>query len=58
MSKKLFTLLFVMLMLCGAAAGTALMRGDLAAIRRAAYALPGMLPFLALSNMRLSLIHI
>ena len=36
----------------GAAAGTALMRGDLAAIRRAAYALPGMLPFLALSNMR------
>ena len=41
-----------LLMLCGAAAGTALMRGDLAAIRRAAYALPGMLPFLALSNMR------
>ena len=36
----------------GAAAGTALMRGDLAAIRRAVYALPGMLPFLALSNMR------
>lgn len=41
-----------LLMLCGAAAGTALMRGDLAAIRRAVYALPGMLPFLILSNVR------
>ena len=42
----------VLLMLCGAAAGTTLMAGDLAAIRRALFALPGMLPFLILSSVR------
>lgn len=41
-----------LLMLCGVAAGTALMRGDWAAVRRAAFALPGMLPFLVLSGVR------
>ena len=42
----------VLLMLCGAAAGMTLMAGDLAAIRRALFALPGMLPFLILSSVR------
>lgn len=50
-SKKSITLL---LMLCGMTAGTALMGGDLAAIQRMIYALPGVLPFLVLSRMQRS----
>lgn len=50
-SKKSITLL---LMLCGMTAGTALMGGDLAAIQRMIYALPGVLPFLVLPRMQRS----
>lgn len=50
-SKKSITLL---LMLCGMTAGTALMGGDLAAIQRMIYALPGVLPFLVLSRIQRS----
>ena len=41
-----------LLMLCGVAAGTALMAGNMEAIRQALFALPGMIPFLALSSVR------
>ena len=41
-----------LLMLCGMAVGTALMAGDVSAIRRALFAWPGMLPFLILSSVR------
>ena len=44
----------VLLMLCGMAAGTALMGGDMAAIQRLMFALPGMFPFLILSGVRRS----
>lgn len=44
----------VLLMLCGMAAGTALMGGDIAAIQRMMFAVPGMLPFLVLSGVRRS----
>ena len=44
----------VLLMLCGMAAGTALMGGDMAAIQRLMFALPGMFPFLVLSGVRRS----
>ncbi|MFR5796314.1 MAG: hypothetical protein ACLUI3_12725 [Christensenellales bacterium] len=43
-----------LLMLCGVAAGTTLMVGDVSAFRRAAFAMPGLLPFLLLSNVRRS----
>lgn len=44
----------VLLMLCGMAVGTTLMGGDMAAIRRMLFALPGVLPFLILSGIRRS----
>lgn len=40
----------VLLMLCGMAVGTTLMGGDMAAIRRMLFALPGVFPFLILSG--------
>ncbi|MEE0299138.1 MAG: hypothetical protein UD963_07600, partial [Christensenellales bacterium] len=44
----------VLLMLCGMAVGTTLMGGDMAAIRRMLFALPGVFPFLILSGIRRS----